>query len=68
MKTFYIIEVETRLHEKIQYWRTSSEGYSTYEAAKEFVLSRADKPEQITDYRFKSNRLIYSIKPITIKE
>lgn len=66
MKTVYIIEIETRLTEKIQYWKVSQEGYSEYNKAVEFVLSRDDKPKQLTDFRFKSDRLCYTIRPITI--
>lgn len=62
----YVIEVETRSHVKLQYHKISQECYTNYEKAKEFVLNRADKPEQISYFIFKSEQLTYSIREIRI--
>lgn len=67
MKTVYIIETETRLHNPIQYHHVSQEGYSNLDEAKNFILSRCDKPEAVTDFIFRSDRLTYTIRPITIR-
>ena len=62
----YVIEVETRLYKKIQYHKISQECYSTYEKAKEFILNRADKPEEISYWIFRSESRTYSIRELRI--
>lgn len=46
----YIIEVKYGLESKI-----SQEGYDSYEKAKEFIIKRGDKPNEITPYLFISD-------------
>lgn len=46
--TFYIIEIETRLAEPIQYYKVLQEGYTSRMQAEKFILSRSDNPQQIT--------------------
>lgn len=62
----YVIEVETRSGVIPQYHKVSQECYTSSEKAREFVMNRGDKPQEISYFIFKSERLTYSIREIRI--
>lgn len=45
----------------------SSECYSTYDGAKNFIVNRSDNPQMETPYVFKSQSRIYSIFELDCK-
>lgn len=61
MKKIYIVVVESKGK-----YHISQEAYSSYEAARNFVVERGDKPEQISDYCFMSNDYVYRIHDLTL--
>ena len=64
MKVF-IINVE---HIKTSEVKTSQQGFTSLEAAKNFIKSRSDKPETINAYWYESREYIYRIEVITIND
>lgn len=48
--------------------KVSSEGYNSYAAAIEFILSRSDSPEKVTAMHWRSDDIDYLIHDVRIKD
>lgn len=46
----------------------SSEGYTDFEKAKEFILGRSDNPKMVAPWKFVSDTTEYKIHDILVRE
>lgn len=68
MDRVYIIQVTKNNDFTRNSTSISQEAYASYELAKEFILSRADKPKLIIPFQYASTEYTYQIKELSIKE
>ena len=57
----YIVEVITNTSTHV-----SQEGYISLKAAQDFIKSRSDKPDEVTEFWFESDTHAYKIREIHI--
>lgn len=61
----YVVCVTSKIFNSVA--SVSSEGYTSLEKAKEFILSRSDKPELYRDWMYEGDNNIYTIHEIEVK-